>query len=66
MRYLFRYDQLAPRGLDGPYSPQLKDLVRLCLERQPQRRPSAHELLRHPFLAADVGRGRASPTRPTN
>lgn len=65
IRYLSRYDQLAPRGLDGPHSPELKDLVRLCLERQPQRRPSAHELLRHQFLA-DVRRGRASPTRPTN
>lgn len=30
-------------------SPVLGDFMRLCLERDPKNRPSANELLQHPF-----------------
>ena len=42
--------QPAPR-LDGPhYSKELKDFVATCLVKDPDRRPSAKELLQHKFI----------------
>lgn len=34
------------------YSPEMQDFVRACLTIDPEARPSASELLQHPFLAA--------------
>ncbi len=38
--------------LGGTRSPQLRDFVRCCLQRDPYRRPPPQELLQHPFLAS--------------
>lgn len=46
-----------PRLSDCPsLSPELQDLVSLCLQRDPLRRPTASQLLEHPFLDSHTQR----------
>ncbi|OHT01515.1 Serine/threonine-protein kinase OSR1 [Tritrichomonas foetus] len=40
---------------DGPYSPELKDFVRMCLNHQIANRPSAAALLSHDFIKKAQG-----------
>jgi len=34
----------------GKWSNEFKDFVRRCLDKEPETRPEAQELLKHPFL----------------
>ncbi|KAK8881621.1 hypothetical protein M9Y10_004365 [Tritrichomonas musculus] len=40
----------SPPGLQDRYSAQFRDFVSLCLQKNPANRPSALELLKHPFI----------------
>lgn len=52
MRVLFIIPKDPPPRLEGPFSPVFRDFVGACLQKDPAKRPSARELLGHPFIAA--------------
>lgn len=41
-----------PEG--GPFSPEFSSFIAACLQRDPAKRPSARELLHHPFITRHV------------
>ncbi|KAL6751053.1 kinase-like domain-containing protein [Haematococcus lacustris] len=53
---------IPPKGLDKVVDPELNAFVRLCIQPDPNQRPEARQLLKHPFFDAvrDCGR-RACP-----
>jgi len=51
MRVLFLIPKNPPPVLEGSFSDTFKDFVAACLARQPATRPSARDLLSHPFVA---------------
>lgn len=50
MRVLFLIPKNNPPQLSGTYSKSFKDFVELCLNKEPENRPTAKELLKTPFI----------------
>lgn len=50
MRVLFLIPKNSPPQLAGNYSKQFREFVEVCLNKDPDNRPSAKELLKFPFI----------------
>lgn len=50
MRVLFLIPQNNPPQLTGQFSKNFRDFVDCCLSKTPENRPTAKELLKHPFI----------------
>lgn len=50
MKVLFLIPKNAPPRLEGNFTKAFKEFIELCLQRDPKERPTAKDLLRHPFI----------------
>jgi serine/threonine-protein kinase 24/25/MST4 len=50
MKVLFLIPKNPPPTLEGNFSKSFKEFIELCLRKEPRDRPSARDLLRHPFV----------------
>ncbi|UKZ66383.1 uncharacterized protein TrAtP1_007559 [Trichoderma atroviride] len=50
MKVLFLIPKNPPPRLEGNFTKAFKDFVELCLQRDPKERPTARDLLRHPWI----------------
>lgn len=50
MKVLFLIPKNPAPMLEGQFSKDFKDFVHRCLQKEPQKRPSARDLLRHPWV----------------
>ncbi|CAK7219846.1 Serine/threonine-protein kinase PAK 6 [Sporothrix curviconia] len=50
MKVLFLIPKNPPPRLEGNFTKAFKDFIEVCLRRDPKERPTARDLLRHPFI----------------
>ena len=50
MKVLFLIPKNPPPRLEGNFTKAFKDFIEMCLQRDPKERPTARDLLRHPFI----------------
>ncbi|KAL1408901.1 hypothetical protein Q8F55_005715 [Vanrija albida] len=62
MRVLFLIPkEKAPRLEGDQWSEDFKDFIAACLQKTPESRPTAHELLQHPFIRSALPTSRLRP-----